>query len=114
MQREVFLQRSRSKNLDYGFRLQQCWYAYGNLQLLKTAAIMLSTKGLPQSFVYGTRQEGFSQVFDASQLLQKYPAMKLSIPTKLTWMVENPGTQLMTGSFQPIEGDWTAEAYGGT
>ena len=37
--------------------------------------------------------------------------LAFKIPQHVTWVTENPGGQFLTGSFQPIEGDWSEQAY---
>jgi hypothetical protein len=37
--------------------------------------------------------------------------LTFKIPQHITWVTENPGGQFLTGSFQPIEGDWSEQAH---
>ena len=37
---------------------------------------------------------------------------RFAIPRHIEWLTENPGRQQLTGSFQPTDGDWYAQAVG--
>lgn len=104
-----------------------------NLKALVGVAWALMSSGTPVPFVFAKTLNELGDVLDAHGVLARNRwatdglqksrdpwfadatcnhDMQLSIPVQITWMVDNPGTQLATGSFHPLEADWTAEAYG--